>query len=208
MHYTNVLRNFQIEWKAILDLVDKDPKFKLPILTKNNTPIRWCESFKHYLHNTFGVRKVPLSYIIRTEVTVEAEADNPLQPNCAYGASGSIIQDLINCSSHTHPLYQTDNSTVYSFIEQASRNSQYLTTIKPFERRKDGRGAYFALINAHVTDDKWDRIQKDNMKWIMSLKWNGKKIALEQFCSLHWAKYEQLVELATHLPFQVSDERA
>ena len=138
MHYTNVLRDFHIEWKSIFDLVNKDPELKLPILTKTNTPIKWCESFKHYLHNTFGVRKVPLSYVIREEVTVKPEADDPLEVGKAHGASGSIIQDLINRSSHTHPLYQTDNSTVYSLIKEAARSSRFLTTIRPFERRKDG----------------------------------------------------------------------
>ena len=64
MHFSNVLRDFHIEWKAILDLVDRDNNLKLPVLTKSNTPIKWCESFKHYLHNTFGVRKVPLLYVI------------------------------------------------------------------------------------------------------------------------------------------------
>ena len=56
MHYNNILRDFQLEHKAILDLEQKDNDLRLPILTKNNTPIKWCESFKHYLHNTFGVR--------------------------------------------------------------------------------------------------------------------------------------------------------
>ena len=40
MHYNNVLRNFHIEWKAIMDLVDRDNNLKLPVLTKNNTPIK------------------------------------------------------------------------------------------------------------------------------------------------------------------------
>ena len=208
MHFSNVLRDFHIEWKAILDLVDRDSELKLPVLTKSNAPIKWCESFKHYLHDTFGVRKVPLSYVIRSEVTVKPEADDPLEPNKAYGSSGSILQDLIDRSSHDHPLFATDNSSVYSLIEQAARTSQYLTTIKPFERRKDGRGAYLALVNAHVTDDKWDRLQKENMKWMMGAKWNGKKYALESFCAQHRSKYEQIVEAAQHIPFQIPDQRA
>ena len=125
-----------------MDLVDRDNNLKLPVLTKNNTPIKWCKSFKHYLHNTFGVRKVPLSYVIRSDEAVTPEADNPLEAGKAHGSSGSILQDLINRSSHGHSLFKTDNSTVYSLIEQAARTLSYLTTIKPFERRKDGRGAF------------------------------------------------------------------
>ena len=148
MHFTNVLREFNIEWKAIVSLKDQDNDLKLPMLSKNTPPLKWCESFKHYLANTFGVRNIPLSYVVREKVEVDPEVAaggvlnpdityDPLQPNKSYGSSGSVLEDLISRSGHDHALYKTDNATVYILIEQAARSSSYSSTIKPFETRQD-----------------------------------------------------------------------
>ena len=56
----------------------KEDKQDVPVLSKNVTPIKWLESFKDTLSRTFGVRKAPLSYVIRENVQVLAKADNSL----------------------------------------------------------------------------------------------------------------------------------
>ena len=67
----------------------------------------------------FGVRRVPLSYVIRTEVDVipktEVDPDvtyNPCLLNKAHGSSGSILDDMIQRISHAHTLFKEDNATV------------------------------------------------------------------------------------------------
>ena len=218
MHFTNVLRSFYIEWKAIEELSTKDSDMKMPTLSKNCPPLKWCESMKHFLSNTFGVRKIPLTYIIRENVDVAPEAPaagqqrdpnvtyDPLEANKAYGNSGSVLGDLVARATHTHPLYKSDNSKVFSLIEQAARNSSYLSTIKPFESTKNGRGAWKAILTAHVGDSKWIHIQKENSKWLINAKWNGQKIPLEMFVSQHRAKFQQLEEAAGHVRFQTPTE--
>ena len=176
MHYNNVLRAFKLEWDAITSMSAKANDLKLPVLSKNCPPLKWCESMKHYLFNTFGVRKIPLTYIIRDNVAVAPEAPqgrhlpdpsvtyDPLVTDRAYGNSGTVLGDMIARASHTHVLYKTDNAQVYSLIEQAARTSSFLSTIKSFEKRKNGRGAWLALITAHVGDSKWGQILNDNNK--------------------------------------------
>ena len=215
MHYRDVLREFFIEWKAIEDLNSKDNELKMPIISKNCPPIKWCESMKHYLDSTFGVRKIPLSYIIREKVEVDPEAPpagqqpdpdvkyDPLVQGKAYGNSGSVLGDLIVRATHTHPLYKSDNAKVFSLIEQAARNSMILSTIKPYESKKDGRGAWNAIVTAHVGESKWIFIQRENSKWLINAKWQGKKQPLELFISQHRSKFQQLEEAATHIQFQV-----
>ena len=180
MHYNNVLRAFKLEWDAITSMSNKANELKLPVLSKNCPPLKWCESMKHYLFNTFGVRKIPLTYIIRDEVAVAPEAPpagqipdpsvtyDPLVTDMAYRNSGTVLGDMIDRASHTHVLYKTDNAQVYSLIEQAARNSSFLSTIKSFEKRKNGRGAWLALITAHVGDSKWQQILNDNRKWLIN----------------------------------------
>ena len=212
MHYNNVLKDFYIEWQA-LEQMEKQDAPKLPTLSKTNTPLKWCESFKHYLYATFGVRKIPLVYVIRESADVTPESGNdpnvtydPLQQGKAYGNSGSVLDDLIARASHTHPLFKSDNATVYGAIEEATRGSVYVTTIKPFARRKDGRGAWLALLTSHVGTDKWEKIQKDNSAWLISAKWNGKKYSLDSFISQHRGKFQQLVEASHHVKFQLPNQ--
>ena len=221
MHFNNVLRDFNMEYQAIRK-TDKLQTMKLPALTAANPPLQWCESFRNFLYTTFGVRKIPLLYVVRESVAVIPEgappatpavaADpnavyDPLLPNKSYGSSGSILEDTIYRSSHSHPLFKTDNATVYTYIEESTRGSIYATTIKPFARKKDGRGAMNAIVASHLGVDKWERIQKENSSWLMSAKWNGKRTPLETYISSHRAKHQQLEEAALHIPFQVPNSQ-
>ena len=168
MHYTRCLKKFYIEWKAIQEAADKEVDLKLPVLSKNNPPLKWCDSMKHYLHAQFGSRRIPLDYVIRDDHEVKPENEDPLLTDEPYGASGSVIAELVKRASHTHPLYKQDNEEVYRLLEQAARNSSYISTVKTFDRRKDGRGAWKALKQAHVSVDKWDNICRDNSKWMIT----------------------------------------
>ena len=147
MHFTNVLRDFHVEWKAMKSMSSQESP-TLPILSKNNPPLKWCESFKNFLYASFGVRKVPLLYVIRNNVAVTPETGtddegtyDPLQNGKPFGSSGSVLEDLIARSSHTHPLFKSDNAVVYGYIEEAARNSTFAHTIKSYAQTKDGRGA-------------------------------------------------------------------
>ncbi len=206
MHYSNVLKKFYIEWKAILEAADRDLELKLPVLSKNNPPLRWCDSMKHYLHSKYGLRKIPLDYVIRDVAQVLPEVQDPLLADEPYGSSGSVLGELIKRAGHNHPLFKQDNEEVYTLIEQAARNSSYISTVKTFDRKKDGRGAWKALIQAHISEDKWENICKENNKWLITSKWNGKKFALESFIGTHRMKYEQMKEASSNVQFQLPNE--
>lgn len=183
---------------------------QVPALTKPNPPLRWCESFKNVCYNTSGVRKIPLLYIIRenVEVTPEAGTNTTVtydlcKINKSHGSSDSVLEDLILCTSHSHPLFKQDNVTVFTMIEEAAQGSQFATTIQPFKNKKNGWAAWLSLLSSHVGADKWEHIVKTCSKWFMTAKWNGKKFSLESFCSSHRSKYTQLVEAAQHVSHQV-----
>ena len=105
--------------------------------------------------------------------------------------------------NHTDPLFKTDNGTVYSMLEVATRATIYATTIKPFSQNKDGRGSWKAMISSHVGDDKWEQLQRDKLKFLMNTKWNGKSYSLEKFLGQHRSAYVQLEEAAMHVNIQL-----
>ena len=56
--------------------------------------------------------------------------------------------------THTHPLFRTDNVTVFSILEEATRSTIYAQIIKPFSRLKNGRRSFIALVSSHAGKDK------------------------------------------------------
>ena len=78
-----------------------------------------CVLLKYVLQHVWSSYR-PLSYVIRTkiEVTPEKGTDpdttyDPCLADKAYGASGSILQDFINNTSQTHPLFIQDNARLF-----------------------------------------------------------------------------------------------
>ena len=213
MHYNNVLKDFYVEWKAINSMASTSPA-DIPCITKNNPPLRWTDTFMDYCLNTFGVRQTPLAYVLRDKVEVLPETvplgdtspTDTLLLNCAYGLGGSVLNDLIARMSHTHPLYKTDNAKVYSALEEATRSTAYSSTVKAFSRRRDGRAAWLALVNSHAGSDKWESLQKENVKWLLNTKWNGRVYTLEKFCNQHRSRFVNLEEAQNHVDFQLPTE--
>ena len=83
---------------------------------------------------------ITLAYVIRIDPHVQCPAPTfaPNQPHSTE--HGSVEGELIARASHTHALYRDDNSVVYYHLEEATRGTFYVASIKPFQRGKDGRG--------------------------------------------------------------------
>ena len=215
MNYSSVLKGFYIEWEAVQKLIDED-KPSVPILNpkKGVTPLKWLESFKDCLFHTFGVRGCPLSYVCRGDAEVPSEVDDPLamDDNVAppvpspYGSSGSIIDEMIKRMTHEHPLFKTDNNTVYSMLEEATRGTPFAMTVKSYSNSKNGRAAWLSMISLHCGKDKWESLQKEKLDFLMNTKWNGRVYSLDKFCGAHRGAFVQLEEAAIHVDFQLPTE--
>ena len=131
-------RNFQEQWKALVDSKAETPP-EVPLLGKGQPILKWVETFEDHCLRCYGIRNIPLSYVIRQD----AELDDEGPPNRRAGEPftdtyGSITDDLIQLSSHEHGLFQKDNAAVYFKLEEATRSTPYADSIKPFFRRKHG----------------------------------------------------------------------
>ena len=137
MHYTNVLKDFKLEWEAF-QAVKKEDFPKVPRINDRDGDrkvIRWVPIFLNMLENTHGARG-PLLYVLREDQDVPLEADDPLEPDAYYSASGSLITELIARLPHTGPIFKSNNAAVYMKIEEAARGTSCESTTKAFSRRK------------------------------------------------------------------------
>ena len=104
MRWNNVIKNFEIQWKALKTKRDEYTP-EVPKISKSLPIIKWTEAFQDHLHHVIGVRMIPLAYVIRMNEDVPAVAP-PLQAGQPHSeAHGSIEGKMIARASHTHAMF-------------------------------------------------------------------------------------------------------
>ena len=112
----------------------------------------------------------------------------------------------------TQTLYTnqiTQRSILFSksqLQELFTPGTDYSSTVKPYQKGKNGRAAWLLMVSSHAGQDKWEQMQKDKMKFIMNTKWNGCIYSLEKFTRIHRTAYVQLEEASIHVNFQLPTE--
>lgn len=207
MHYNNVLSNFKLEWEDYESLKSQDDPTVPLINDKDNDRkvIKWAPIFLDCVSRTFGSRG-PLAYVLRDAVEVPSEIDDPLLDQSYHGSSGGLLDELIARLPHTGAIFKNDNGTVYMMVEKAARGTSVESTVKSFARRKDGRGAFLAIIANHAGDVKYRSIMKKRMHLLQTLKWNGRAYPLESHVSNHRNAVDDLRDCSMHITVAVPDE--
>ena len=167
-----VIKNFSIAWKALTDRKENDDEPDVPKISRGLPIMKWYEAFPDFLRQVIGVQMIPLVYVICPTVEVPAAPDRAAgQP---YSTEhGSIEKELIFCASHTHVLYDDDNGKVYHYLEEATCSTSYAASLKPFQRSRNGRGAWLALLNQYAGRDKWEAEIKRAEQILHTRKWKG-----------------------------------
>ena len=207
VHYENCLIDFYEQWENLLKK-GEDNEPDTPRITRTLPIIKWTEAFEEFLHQVLGVQSVPLSYIIRLRADVDP-TPSPLAFNRAYSDEhGSVAGELIARTSHQTVHYTSDNQRVYQYIEEATRETKYHSSIAPFSRRKDGRGAWNALMAQYAGKDKWQKELDKQENFLHTRVWKGNStFSLESFIMQRRTAHISMQRCAEHVPYQVPDER-
>jgi hypothetical protein len=167
-----IIKRFLEHWKALMEHKKED--FVLPPkLTKHYPVHKWMESMVLYLRQKVGVRNAPLAYVVRAGAIVPA-VPPPLQVGEPHSEQhGSIEGDLIACMMHNHALFKVDNGAVYDMIESSTRGSDVTSSIAPFCKTCDERGALNALKSQHAGKAVYDRLVKEAEQTLSNKVWNS-----------------------------------
>eukprot|EP00957_Ditylum_brightwellii_P005560 426409-Ditylum_brightwellii.AAC.1 len=103
--------------------------------------IKWTESFADFLSKKIGVRNIPLAYVIQKYVNAQHPIPNRLRDKPHTAMYGSVKVDLVALAPHDHPNYKEDNAMLYYLLAEGTQGTSYAASIKPKQRRKDGRSA-------------------------------------------------------------------
>jgi len=100
---------------------------------------------------------IPLEYVIRENVVPNRGLPQlaPISPHSIE--HGSIEEEMIEFVPHSHPLFKNDSASVYYYLEEATRSTQYASSIKPYQHNKNGRDAWLAIVRQYAGKDKWDK---------------------------------------------------
>ena len=205
VQWNTVGRHFKEAWASHV----KDPKDspEVPKVSGRLSVMQWSTSFKVFLSGVLGKRQAPLLYVIRAEVDVPA-VPPPLAANRPYSnVYGSIAEEMIARTSHDHILFSDDNKLVYQFIEQAVRGTSYAASIKPFERRFDGRGAWLALTSQYAGLDKYKAELEKQEQVLYTRVWKGQSnFSLGQFIQQHRNAFVSMQACAEQIDFQLPND--
>ena len=91
-------------------------------------------------------------------------------------------------------------------VEEATHSTSCESTIKAFSRRKDGRGAYLALVSNHAGDVKYRTISKKRHNLLQNVKWTGMSYPLETHFSNHHQAFDDIRECSLHITVLVPSE--
>ena len=171
--------------------------------------MEWIDSLEGHLRELRGVRKVPLSYVIRDTVTPGAIQAYAATYNLPYGAEYSSFQEeMIGRATHNHPTYATDNEHVYHVIANALADTPYLSSIKRHRNTKDGRGAYLDLVLHHLGSNKWNSIASSSDKRSTTLTWNGRshRYTLARHINNLRSCHNDLIRCNDHIEYAIPTE--
>lgn len=208
LQWTPVMRNFEAQWKALKAKKDDDTP-DAPKITRTLPIMKWAEAFQDYLSRVYGVRYIPLAYVIRENSVVVAAVPDLAAGQPHSEEHGSVEADLVARASHNHALFRDDSASVYFKLEEATRATQYAASIKPFQRGKDGRGAWIAIVSQFAGKDKWEAEIKKQEAVLHTKIWKGQSnFTLEMFISLHRTAYVSLVQCSSHVQYQLPNEHS
>jgi hypothetical protein len=203
-----VIKHFLDQWKTLMERKKEDHGLA-PKLTKSCPVHKWLESFHLHLGKKVGVRNAPLSYVVRAVADVPAIAP-PHQAGEPHSEENELIEgNMAACMSHTHALYKIDNGLVFDLIENAVSGSNVTSTIAPFHKTRNGRGAMNVLKTQHAGEAIWDRLVKEAEHILSNKIWScNTPTTLSQHMGTHCHAYITLTECSEHIPVDVPNDQA
>ena len=207
LQWHSVIKNFDVHWKA-LKARKSDENPDVPKITKSLVVTQWSEAFVDFLQRKIGCRMILLSFVIRPENAVPVIAP-PLARGQPFSTDhGSVEGELVARASHTHALFRDDNALVYYLLEEATRDTTFSASIKPFQRNKNGREAWMAIIRQYAGTDKWEAELKAQDDLLHNRLWKGQSsFTLEKFIAQHRHAFVSMQQCAVHVSFQLPNER-
>ena len=195
-------------FKEHREIVDEhgDPE-KLPVVSKTFGIMKAMDLIPNHLRDRLGVRKVSLSYVIRDDEEVPDVEPLEIGKITSEGYA-TLTDELIDRTPLEGPSYTEDNAKVFSILSDMVAGTSFESSLKAFQRSRDGRGAYFALCKHNLGSAKWDRIIEEAESYLLRREWNGKnyRYTLKSHINRHREAHNDLEKASQFVSYQLPDD--
>jgi hypothetical protein len=98
MQRMTIMKNFKIQWKALIDHTDDDEP-EVPKISKALLVIKWTKAFEDYLSCVIGVCMIPLLYVIQAEAEPPAAVPS-LEAGQPHLVEHGLVENEIVAHAH------------------------------------------------------------------------------------------------------------
>ena len=179
----------------------------MPAISKTNGIMKAIDIVPVYLREKIGTKKVVLSYVIRDNVG--SAATQPLENGRITSENYQTLMDeMIDRVPHEGASYDADNAKVYQILQDMVGGSSHEASIKSFRRERNGRAAYFALVQHNLGSSKWDKIIDTCENYLLRNEWNGKNVrfTLKMHITKHREAHNELVRASQFVNYEIPNE--
>lgn len=172
--------------KATADLVKAPEAFK-----KDTKWHPWKESVHTYLNTQLGQAHIPLAYIIR-------EHDDPI-PDANYT---TLHEELVQGVVLFGTEFDANNGKVYDFLQSLTLNGPAWPWINSFQRTRNGRGAWKALLAYYEGDAMQMRTMQECYQAISKANYQGprRNYDFSTYVAAHQQAHQDLLHLNEPIP--------
>ena len=184
----------------------EDPE-KLQVVSKSFGIVRAMDVVPSHLRDRLGVRKIPLSYVIR-KTSDTGNAPLPAAGQATSNNFSSIAEELIHYAPHQGDEYAEDNAKVFQILQDMVAGTSFESSVKSFQRRRDGRASYLALCQHNLGTSKWDKILEDAETYVSKREWNGRnhRFNLKSHINKHREAHNDMVRASQHVQYALPNE--
>lgn len=191
---------------------EEHTEMEAPEINTKDWP-RTIDNIEEYLRGCLGTTKIPLAYVIRNDLDVKPEATDP-STNYASRQAELIARApiLINNNDIDGPKNQTfksDNDAVWDHLAELTRSLDCWTYVKPAQRTRDGRKAFFNLKNHYLGKNNVDNLSTQAEQRLQALSYSGetRRWNMEKYVRAHMDQHNILQGLVEY-GYSGIDERS
>ena len=115
---------------------------------------------------------------------------------------------MIAHTAHAGPEYVEDNARVFSILLEMVRGTSFESSLKSQQRARNGRGAYFSLLQHNMGSSKWDKIIEEAEMYVLHREWNGRnyRFTLKNHITKYREAHNELVRASQFVDYEVPNE--
>jgi hypothetical protein len=130
---------------------------------------RTLEKIREYLASQYGVTGATLDYVVRAEIAVKPEEEDPPE------SYDTVDQEMTTRAPHTVRPFVNDRRKVWDIMSNIYGKHSCFVYIKPALRTRNGRDAYMLLFDRFIGPNNVVNMASEAETKLTSTLYNGEK---------------------------------